>query len=270
MSAEIIMISANDEVFHNPEYLSDRLVFNYIDGSRQSDKAEFYSDKKRVIICRKKGSKSVWIWTDDDVCNDVDAVINIAKAIREFDTAGLEFFTKPNLTQIFSDMYALISNDLDYQVKSEFSLGAYRFTGNKLPESNAVTVLKYNKKFYDALLNFYMELKDEFHWSEEKVNATVKKYTSYNTYLLLKNSQLLSVCVIRNDSDELSSIRSVATKLSERNKGYATIVTNTSSVMHSKNGNSIMLYTNDGNISAVKAFKKAGYELIGKVNLIKS
>ena len=270
MGAEIIKISADDEVFQNSEYLNDRLIFNYIDGARQSDKAEFYSDRKRVIICRKKDSKSVWIWTDDDVYNDIDAVITIAKAIREFGTSGLEFFTKPNLTQIFSDMYALISSDLDYQVKSEFSLGAYRFSGRKLPDDNSVTVLKYNKKFSDALLKFYMELKDEFHWSEEKVNSTVKKFTTYNTYLLLKNSQIMSVCVIRNDSDKLSSIRSVATKQSERNKGYATIITNSSSLIHSKNGTSVMLYTNDGNKSAVTTFKKAGYELIGKVHLIKS
>lgn len=270
MSAEIIKISADDDVFKTPQYLNDRLVFNYIDGARQNALSEFYSDRKRVIICRKKDHKSVWIWTDDDVHNDVDTVIAIAKTVREFETSGLEFFTKPNLAQIFSDMYALISNDLDYQVKSEFSLGAFRFSGNKLPDNDTVTVLKYNKKFSTALLNFYMELKDEFNWSEDKVNVMVKRFTLLNTYLLLKNSQIMSVCVIRDDNDKFSSIRSVATKHSERNKGYATIVANASSVMHSKNGNSIMLYTNDGNISAVTAFKKAGYELIGKVHLIKS
>ncbi|MBQ2971687.1 MAG: hypothetical protein IJE16_03935 [Ruminococcus sp.] len=270
MSAEIIKISANDDIFNTSQYLNDRLIFNYIEGARQNSSSEFYSDGKRVIIYRKKDCKSIWIWTDNDVQNDVEIVIAIARTVMGFGITGLEFFTKPNFAQTFSDMYALVSNDLDYQIKSEFSLGAYRFSGNKLPDNDTVSVVRYNSEFDNALLNFYMELKDEFNWSEDKVNTMVEIYALLNTYLLLKNSEIMSVCVIKDDYDKFSSIRSVATKYSERNKGYATILTNISSTIHSKNGNSITLYTNDGNISAVTAFKKAGFELVGKVHLIKS
>ena len=270
MSTEITRVSANDDIFKHPDYLEDRLVFNYIDGARRYEETEFFSDKKHIIICRKKDNKSVWIWTDDTVYDDVDAVIQIAKTIRDFNTQGLEFFTKPELAQIFSDMYALISNDLDYQVKNEFSLGAYVFSPKISLSDEAVTVLKYTKKFNKELLNFYAELKDEFHWDDQKVEAMVRKFAASSTYLLLKNGQIVSVCVISVDDCDYSSIRSVATKISERNKGYGTLVTNISSTIHTKGNKKLMLYANDGNLSAVSTFKKAGFELVGKVHLIKS
>ena len=270
MSAEITRISANDDIFESPNFIEDKLVFNYIDNARQDETTEFYSDKKHVIICRKLNNKSVWVWTDNECYSNIDLVTTIAKTVREFNTQGLEFYTKPQMAQIFSDMYALVSNELDYQVKSEYSLGAYVFAEKSTHKSDDITVLRYNKKFFDKLLDFYMGLKDEFHWSEEKAERMVKKFTKLNVYLLLKNSEIISVCVISNDTDSCSSIRSVATKQSQRNNGYGTLVTTISSDMHKKAGTTLMLYANNGNLSAVTTFKKAGFELIGNVHLIKS
>lgn len=271
MDAQIIKINANDEVFNNPSYVNDRLIFNYIEGARQYESTQFYSDGKTVIICNKDGNNSVWIWTADDVHNDIDSVISIAKAVREFDIPNLEFFTKPQLAPIFSDMYALVSKELDYQVKSEFSLGVYKFNSHKLQNDDSVTVLRYNKKYSNDLLQFYMDLKDEFCWTEDKVRNMHSKYSSLNTYLLLKNGKIISVCVICDDDGDCSSVRSVATKPEYRNHGYATLVTNIAAVNCEKGGNErIMLYANNGNKSAVATFKKAGFEQIGNIHLIKS
>lgn len=268
---EITRISADDNVFESPDYINDRLTFNYIESSRQHDNTELYSDKKHVIICRKPQNKSVWIWTDNDVHNDPQAVIAIAKVIKSFDAERLEFYTKPNLAQIFSDMYALISSDLDYRITSEFSLVAYKFTSPVNLSDNSVTVLKYSKKHSDALLDFYMELKDEFNWSEEKVRETVSKYRRLDTYLLLKNGQIVSVCAICNDKGDFSSVRSVATKATQRHKGYGSLVTNFAARCVSKNAKEhIMLYTNNANTNATATFKKAGFEYVGDVHLIKT
>lgn len=270
MSA-ITKIEANDIVFSNPEYINDRLVFNYIEGARQYSASEFFSDSKNVIICKKKDNNSVWIWTDDDIYDDKDAIFAIANTIKNFNTPNLEFYVKPAIAQIFSDMYALISGDLDYQIKSEFSLGAYKFCATKLKSDDSVTVQKYSKKNYDELFKFYSDLKDEFHWSDEKLCTMVNKYKKLNTFLLLKNGEVISVCVICDDDGNYSSVRSVATKTNERNKGYGTFVVNIASASSEKGGSEkIMLYANNANISAISAFKKAGFKLVGNVHLIKS
>lgn len=271
MSTIISKISVDDAVFSTPEYKNDRMVFNYIEGARQYDTTEFLSDHKNVIICRKAGHNSVWIWTNDEMHDNMDFIISVAKAVREFNSSDLKFFVKPAVAQMFSDMYALISYDLDYQVKSEFSLGVYKYCDTKVLSDNSVTVQRYNKKFKDAFFQFYMDLKDEFHWSEETVISKVNRFLALNTYLLLKNGNIVSVCVISDDDGECSSIRSTATKQEERNKGYGSLVTNIACKSNKKDGNSqIMLYTNIGNLSANATFKKAGFKLVGNVHLIKS
>lgn len=271
MSTVITKINADDEIFSSPEFSKDRLVFNYIECSRQRAHASFYSDKKNVIICRKKDNNSVWIWTADNKSDDKDFIIAIAKCIREFDAPDPEFYVKPEMATIFSDVYALVSCDLDYHAKDEFSLGAYKFSAQKMKCDDGVTVLRYNKKFSDALLDFYMELRDEFNWSEEKVRNKVSHFASLNTFLLLKDGNINAVCVICDDDGDCSSVRSLATKASERNKGYGTLVANIASASSEKGGKErVMLYTNIGNKSANATFKKAGFELVGTVHLIKS
>ncbi len=271
MNCDIQRIYPSDEVFSSPEFLKDKLLFNYIESARKYDSTLFYSDKKHVIICRKENNNSVWIWTDDEVCDDKDCAISIAQTIRNFDTANLEFYTKPTFAQLFSDMYALLSCDLDYQVKNEFSLGVYKYAGKVLELDKNITVHRYNKKLSHLLLQFYMDLKDEFNWSEEKVESNVSKYKKLDTFLLLKNGEVISVCVISDDITDSSSVRSVATKKEERNKGYGAMVTNFACINCRKKGEEkIMLYANNGNLSAVSTFKKAGFEQIGNIHLIKS
>lgn len=271
MSIVIEKILSDDIAFSLDDYVTDRVLFNYIEGARQYETSQFFSDHKHVIICRKENKDNVWIWTDSEIKDDKEAMISIANVVKDFATPNLQFFTKPEIAQTFSDMYALLSCDLNYQVKSEYSLGAYKFTSKKLPQTDEVSVLKYNKKFSDELYDFYMSLKDEFHWGDEKVKKMCDKYATLNTYLLLKNGDVKSVCVISDDDGDYSSIRSVATKTDERNKGYATILTNIASHNCEKGGSEkLMLYANNANLSAVSTFKKAGYELVGNIHLIKS
>ncbi len=270
MNPIIKEISADDAVFSTPEFVEDKNVFNYIESARKYPTTHFFSDGKHVIICHKKDHNSVWIWTDSDAYDNRELVIEIATTIRKLDIPNLEFFTKPEIAQMFSDLYALVSSDLGYLVKSEFSLSCYVFSGETLCTNDETTVLKYNKKYSDALFSFYNELKDEFRWSDETVAKKVKKFSSMDTYLLLKSNEILSVCVISDDDEKSSSVRSVATKRSERNNGYGTKVLNAASTMSLNGTNHIMIYANSGNKSAVKTITKAGFVRSGEVHLIKS
>ena len=270
MNPVIKEISADNEVFSTPEFIEDKYVFNYIESARKKTTTQFFSDQKNVIICHKKDHNSVWIWTNNNVCDNKELIIEIATTIGNLDITHSEFFTKPDFAQIFSDVYALVSCDLNYLVKSEFSLSCYIFNGEELRTNDETTVLKYTKKYSDALFAFYNELKDEFHWSDETVIKKVKKFSTLDTHLLLKNNKILSVCVISNDDNNSSSVRSIVTKKSVRNNGYGTIVLNAASKMSSNGNNHIMIYANKGNKSAIKTIIKAGFIRTGDVHLIKS
>ena len=271
MSIVIEKIDNTDEVFSIEQYVNDRLSFNYIEGARKHDSAEFFSDKKHIIICKKENNNSVWIWTDDEICDNKDAVIAIANTIKSFDTPFLQFFMKPNIASIFSDIYALVSCELDFRVKEEFSLGVYKFSSNKMQLPDDLGVIKYNKKYSDELFEFYQSFQKDFHWSDEKLKKIVDKYKTLNTYMLLKDGELLSVCVLCDDDGDYSSIRSLVTKHEHRNKGYGALLSNITCQKSEKGGKEkIMLYANNANSSAISAFKKAGFKHSGDVFLIKS
>ncbi len=271
MNFAIEKIDCTDEVFSREQYVEDRLSFNYIEGARKYDTTQFFSDKKHIIICKKENNNSVWIWTDDEVSNDHDAVIAIANVIKNFNEKNLEFYIKPNIASQFSDIYALVSCELDCRVKEEFSLGVYKFTSKKLDIPEDLGVVKYNKKYSDELFGFYKSFQDDFHWSDEKLKKVVDKYKTLNTYLLLKNSELISVCVLCDDDGDYSSIRSVVTKHEHRNNGYGTLITNIACQKSEKGGKEkIMLYANNRNLSAISTFIKAGFVHCNDVFLIKS
>ena len=271
MDFTITKTDRNDEVFSSEQYVADRLSFNYIEGARKYDTTQFFSDKKHILICKKEGNSSVWIWTDDEVCDNQDAVIAIANVIRTFDTPNLQFFMKPNIASQFSDVYALLSCELDCRVKEEFSLGVYKFNSKKLELPEDLGVIKYNKKYSDELFEFYKSFQEYFRWDDTKLKKFVDKYKTLNTYLLFKKGELISVCVVCDDDGDYSSIRSVVTKHEHRNKGYGTLIANIACSKSEKGGKEkIMLYANNGNKSAISAFKKAGFEHTGDVFLIKS
>ena len=263
-------INADDSVFTSKAYLDDKLLFNYIEGAKKSENAEFLSDSKHVIICRKENNNSVWIWTDNDSYNNTDLVFEIAKAVSSFNIAKPQFFTKPNIAPVLSDMYALLSHDLDYHIKDEFSLGAYRYTGSDIKEIKDATIQQYNKKYSNILLEFYNELAEEFAWEDGRAYDMSRQCQELNTYLLLKNGEVMSLCVVSDNDGEYSSIRSVATKKAQRNKGYATCVTSFAASATLQKGKNIMVYTNKGNISAQSTLKKAGFSFVGDIHLIKS
>lgn len=271
MSFVINKTDKNDEVFSREQYIKDRLLFNYIEGARQYEQTEFFSDKKHIIICKKENNNSVWIWTDDEVCDNKDVVIAIANVIKTFDTPYLQFFMKPSVAHMFSDIYALISCELDCRVKEEFSLGVYKFAQKKIDIPENLGVIKYNKKYSDELFEFYKSFQEDFRWGDEKLKKIVNKYKTLETFMLLKNGEIISVCVLCDDDGDYSSIRSVVTKHEHRNKGYGTLVTNIACQKSEKGGKEkIMLYANNGNHSAISAFKNAGFEHAGDVFLIKS
>lgn len=271
MNFAIEKIDRNDDVFSLNKYIEDRLSFNYIEGARKYDTTLFYSDKKHIIICKKEKNNSVWIWTDYEAQKDHEAIIAIANVIKNFNEKNLEFYIKPDIASQFSDIYALVSYELDCQVKKEFSLGVYKFTSKKLDAPDDSGVIKYSKKYSDELFTFYKSFQKDFCWSDEKLKKIVDKYKTLNTFMLYKNSELISVCVICDDDGNYSSVRSVVTKHEHRNKGYGTLITNIACCKSEKGGKEkIMLYANNQNKSAITAFKKAGFERTGEVFLIKS
>ncbi len=263
-------IAHDDPIFSTAEYDKDRLVFNYIEGIRNEHEHELYSDGKYAIICRKKNNRAVWIWTHKDSYDNLELIMAIAKKVVEINVHKPYFFVKPDIAQVFSDMFALYTNDLDYQIKDELSLNVYKFSQLKLEHKEDVTVQRYNKKLKPQLLDFYSTFKEEFKWNDKRIQRIFDKYSKLNTYVLLKNSKIVAVAVLGNKDGDYSGLHSVATIIEERRNGYGSYITNIASHKTLKESKGVMLYTNKGNSIANKTFEKAGFEHVGNIHLIRS
>lgn len=263
-------ITNDDLIFQSNNYIEDKLAFSYIEGARLIKGTELFSDSKRVIICHKPQHTGVWIWTDNDAYNDKDLIIEIAKTIKDFNISKPEFFTKPEIAQIFSDIYALVSNDLDYHIKDEFSLGVYIFSGidHTIDENSAL--LLYNKKYSKNLLEFYQDISDEFSWEQGRAEKMCEHLSQLDTYMLLKNGEIISICAVGNADNKHSFISSVATKKGYRNRGFGSLTASFASIETAKKDREIMVYANKGNKAANNTFKKAGFTLVDEIHLIKS
>ena len=54
MALKFDRISGDDEIFRNPEYIADSIIFNSIESARNDESYELYSDHKNVIISTAK------------------------------------------------------------------------------------------------------------------------------------------------------------------------------------------------------------------------
>ena len=84
MAAKFDKITGSDEIFNNPEYIADSLIFNSIESARNEDTHNMYSDHKNVIISTQKTGHKVWIWTSSAIKDDIDMLISICRFLSEY------------------------------------------------------------------------------------------------------------------------------------------------------------------------------------------
>lgn len=258
-------IDRTHPIFDSLKYTKDRLLFNYIEGARRFDDNELYTDGELAVICRKHNHSSVWIWTSINASDDVDLLIAIAEKITSFNIDQPEIFIRSEIAERFSDIFALVTKQLDYQPNDTYSLGAYVYKSNTYQDTDAVVEKMTSENQREIIESFYSDLQNEFRWNDEKKKHFINEYSIMEGYVLKINDQPVSVAIIDAGSGKTADIRSLATLKDYRNKGYATALT--SFIVKSGNGD-IMVYSNKGNKAAAKVWQKVGFVPIGEITLI--
>lgn len=258
-------ITREHPVFQSDDYKRDVLLFNYIEGAKRFDDNNLYSDGEKAVICWKHNHPSVWIWIALDAMDDVDLLIAISDLIISLNIDQPEIFIRSEVSDKFSDIFALATKQLDYQPNDSFSLGAYYHNEQvEIPEDANVEKIDPEEQ-YELIKKFYSNLKDEFRWDDKKAEHFIKEYSIMEGYVLKVNNEPVSVAIIDAGEGKVPDIRSLATLEEHRNNGYATTLT--SFLSKSLNGN-VMVYSNRGNKAAARVWKKSGFISIGEITLI--
>ncbi len=275
MALKFDKITGNDEIFKNPEYMADSIIFNSIESARNDENYEIYSDHKNVIISTSKTGNRVWIWTSSAIKNDTAKLIDICRFLRDCNIPKVEIYVKQDVSGNLSDLYALTSLDLDYVVKDEFSLAVFTQKSKEpavMPELSSDEKIekidRNNPAHVRMVKEFYEQCRTEFRWNE-KFDRKVEEYLNMELYALVKSQKIVAVAAIGSQTEDYMRIKSVAVLKPERSKGFGTKMCTFVSNAIKEKGFTPILYSHVGNAPAMALWSKTGFRLNDKLYLLK-
>lgn len=266
-------ISANDDVFNNEEYLKDIMLFNTIENARQSNFSNFYSDGKNIIIQNYDNNSRVWIWTSNAVKNDTKSLMDLSFFLRDLNIPNIRLYVKYDIATQLSDLYALVSFEISYSVKDEFSLGLFTCDNIMVNEKdfknfNTVALSIKNPEHKSLLDDFYKSLSMEFHWRSLK--NQIGEYEKHQMYGIIDKGKLVSNivtgCLTDNKYISLESV-AVINKYRRKGYGYANMMYAMSDFK--RNNYTPIFYSHIGNTAAMQLWQKCGFSIKDKIYLIK-
>ena len=266
-------ISGDDKIFSNKEYVADSLMFNSIETARNDGNYDMYSDHRSVIILTEKNGHKVWLWTSTAIKEDTNKLIDICRFLRDTSIRKPEIYLKQEISDDFSDMYAITSLELGYVVKDELSLAAFVYEGGAVKEihdgETIIHVDKNNPEHVKLVTEFYRACCDEFHW-HDKFDRKVKEYLDMQLYAYVKDGRMLANAVIGGHTEDYIRLKSIAVLADERRKGigYQMCCYIINRILSCEK--KPVLYTHIKNAAAMALFKKSGFRMHDKIYLIKT
>ncbi len=266
-------ISGDDAIFSGSEYRNDALLFNYIESARFADDWDIYSDHKNAVILLPHHGNRVWIWTSSAIKTDTAKLIDICRFLRDSHITKPEIYLKHEVSENFSDLYALASLEYGYVVKDELSLAAFVYDGGEIQEApdgeTIIHIDKNNPEHVRLVTEFYRACREEFHWYE-KFDRKVNEYLNTQLYAYVKDGKMLANVVIGSHTDHYIRIKSVAVLADHRRQGigYEMCCFIINRIIAC--GKKPILYTHIKNAAAMALFKKSGFKLHDKIYLIKT
>lgn len=275
MEALFEQIKGNDSVFSQEEYKADSIVFHAIESARIAEGYVLYSDHKDVIMLfsANKEVKKVWIWTSSVVREDTQKIINICRFLKNQGIDKPEIYMKKEISDSMSDLYAVASGELNYEVRDEYSLQIFStdsaFSKVELSAGEKIVKLDMSKDSNRRLLtNFYRSLAEEFRWTT-KFDRKINEYFALEHYALIKDGRIISNAVVGSPTEVYLRVKSIATVADMRKQGYAHKVLSYVTKEILSKGKAPILYAHIGNKAAMALWTKNNYKSYGKLSLLK-
>lgn len=266
-------ISRDDDIFSGTEYKNDSLLFNYIESARYTDDPDIFSDHRNSIILLPKEGNRVWIWTSSAIKTDTSKLVDICRFVRDSKIVRPEIYIKHEVSDHFSDMFAIATSDYGYVAKDELSLAALVYDGERFEADNdggsIIHVDKNNPEHVKLVTDFYKACCDEFHW-HDKLDRKIKEYLDMQLYAYVRDGRMLANTVLDGHTDDYIRIKSIAVLAAERRNGIGYKMCRYIVSRITDCDKKPVLYTHTKNAAAMGLFKKTGFRLYDKIYLIKT
>lgn len=225
-----------------------------------------YTNHRDLIICHSESAYPVWIWTPDDVSDEIkDNAWTLMSKIRPL-TGGFRINLKYDLAEFFIAK----ASQIEMNVGIITNLFAYDCPSPKQPDVEADGDL-YRctrddvEEAAQMIPGFYTEIGDEVP-SPSYCAEKMRSYIENNALYFWKNSVGKTVaCCSYKTNDRLACLGSVYTFPNERRKHYAQNLVYQVTRVVSELGYMPMLYTDADYRASNSCYEKIGYLLRGKL-----
>lgn len=239
----------------------DEYTFNVLSKILKSECTLTVTDFEKFIICYSSAPYPVWIWTSDDIYNEIwEKIWQIV--CEEFPLGKYRFNVKYSFANFMIERADSLQISLNMQV----------YTCNKtiVPQKNidGALVLAEDKHIEEVvafLTDFHNELNmDKKSYIEYRSDA--EKLISGKRLFLWKDScgETVAMCAYGVNGSKCS-LNNVITRYDKRRMGYASRLVFEVTNMILDSGKTPTLYTNADYIASNACYRSIGYQLIGSL-----
>ena len=244
----------------------DRYTFEVLKRIIRGDCELILTNHQDLMICHSESPYPVWIWTPDDVSDEVKE--NAWTLMNEVRPLTNEY--RINLKYELAEYFLAKAARSGMNVSISTNLFAYDCPSPKQPDITSdgslyCCTLNDVEEAAQMVPGFYTEIGDEAP-SHERCAEKMRAYIERNALYFWKNGDGKTVaCCSYKTNDQLACLGSVYTFPDERRKHYAQNLVYQVTQIVSELGYMPMLYTDADYCASNSCYEKIGYTLRGKL-----
>lgn len=236
------------------EFLKDKYMFNLVSHNLLVDEPVFVTDDSNYIFVIGKLNKEIWLWTKNNISEDViDEIIN--KLDNIINDSDLEFVCKKDVYERIVNKYKFINNDI-------FIYDNYVCEEIIEPDSVSGSIYKPTLVDIDILADMWKENCEHFGYdtSLDVCNKMVASWINAGSFYAWKDNDSIVSFIGFDIIDDTAEISHAYTKPSERGKGYMPVLISKITKIILEMGLKPVLNTDYKYESSNKAYKKIGFK----------
>lgn len=250
--------------------LNDKVTYNSIFKILDDKEALVYLSEDNDFIAAQNQGRPMWVWI-----NKISKKGKIENYIADF----VNIIDPSNVPNIIGD-YELI-NDIARKLneankcsyESQMSMIAYYCDKVNHSLNGSTKLERPNEKHVDLIARFITGMIRDVYGKtvsvQDQLESAKQSINSGKLYILVKDSEVVSMANIAHRSQNFGMINLVYTPNEYRKNGYASDLVATLSQLILDEDRIPMLYTDDSNDTSNKIYMNIGYKETGRIKNIK-
>lgn len=248
----------------------DKVTYNTIMKVLEDKEALVYLSEDNDFLAAQNQWKPMWVWIDKTSRKE-KAECYISNFVSIIDSINV-----PNIIgdeEPINDIAEKLNRLNGYSHESQMGMIAYYCDKVNNPLNSLTKLERSSEKHIDVIARFIAGITRDVYGErlsiQDQLESAKQSISAGNLYILVKDSEVLSMANIAHRSQNFGRINLVYTPNKYRKNDYASELVAKLSQLVLDEDRIPMLYTDDSNATSNKIYKNIGYKKTGRVKNIK-